>query len=161
MKLSFKKKKVKDEQPSEDFRLLVKNNWLDRRIFALYQFGIQWMPIILMLTHWYGVWDYGNQPRPIVLDTEQNGNCVIWLYSLAYIYMPLAMLPATYFYKYCWMFRIPFIYFFGINAVRLYYQHWLITPEQLEGHHIIIILTIILYIYGFAKIACERGFKRS
>lgn len=153
--------KEKNEQPDEEFRLHVRNCWLDRRIFGLYQFGIKWVPVFLMLGHWYGVWDYGYQPRPTILDTEQNGNCIIWLYCLAYVYMPIAMLPASYFFKYCWLFRVPFIYFFGVNAIRLYYQHWLITPEQLEGHHIIIILTIILYAYGFTKIACERDCKRS
>lgn len=135
----------------------VRAEWLDRRIFNLYEFGIKWVPIVLMLGHWYGVWDYGHHPRPVFVDTEDNGACIVWLYILAYVYMPLAMMPASYFFHYCWIFRIPFLYFFGINAIRCYYGNWLIRPEQLEAHHIFIIFTIILYIYGFTKIACERS----
>ena len=96
-------------------------------------------------------------PRPTITDTAYNGNCIIWIYFLAYIYMPLCMLPVSFFFRYCWIFRIPFLYFFGINAIRLYYQHWLITPEQLEMHHVFIIFTLILYAYGFIKIAITRS----
>lgn len=148
--------KDKDFLTEEEVRS-VKNEWLDRRIFSLYEFGIKWMPIALMLAHWYGVMDYGMKPHPVFVDTNDNGICIIWLYILAYVYMPLAMMPASYFFHYCWIFRIPFLYFFGINAIRLYYGNWLIRPEQLEAHHIFILFTLILYAYGFAKIACERS----
>lgn len=101
-----------EESPlSEEERRAIRSRLLDRGIFKLYEIGVKWMPIPLMLGHWYGVWDYSRYSRPIILDTDMNGNCVIWLYILAYVYMPLAMLPASYFYKYCWMFRIPFLYF--------------------------------------------------
>ena len=99
----------------------------------------------------------GTIPRPTVVDTNLNGNCIIWIYVLAYIYMPLTMIPVSYFFRYCWIFRIPFFYFFGINAIRLYYQHWLITPEQLEMHHVFIIFTLMLYAYGFIKIALSNS----
>lgn len=146
----------KGNEESEDYeRSMMRSQWLSRKIFRLYEIGIKWVPIPLMLWHWYGVWDYGHYQRAVILDTEYNGNCIIWIYFLAYVYMPIAMLPASYFFKYCWIFRIPFIYFFGINAIRLYYGHWLIQPEQLEAHHIFIIFTIILYAYGILKAACE------
>lgn len=135
----------------------MRTNWLDRRIFKLYELGIKWVPIPLMLAHWFGTWDYTQHPRPIVVDTADNGACIVWMYVLAYVYMPLAMLPASYFFHYCWMFRIPFLYFFGINAIRIYYRHWLLTPDMVEAHHILIIFTLILYAYGFVKIACERS----
>lgn len=99
----------------------------------------------------------GTIPRPTVIDTDFNGNCIIWIYVLAYIYMPLCMIPVSFFFRYCWIYRIPFFYFFGINAIRLYYQHWLITPEQLEMHHVFIIFTLMLYAYGFIKIALSRS----
>ena len=96
-------------------------------------------------------------PRPTITDTNYNGNCIIWIYVLAYIYMPLSMIPVSFFFRYCWIYRIPFFYFLGINAIRLYYQHWLITPEQLEMHHVFIIFTLMLYAYGFIKIALSRS----
>ena len=140
---------------SEEDRMRIKQELLSRKIYKLYEFGSKWVPIPLMLGHWYGVWDYGHYPRPVVLDTADNGNCVIWLYFLAYVYMPLAMIPVSHFFHYCWIFRIPFFYFFGINAIRIYYHSWMIRPEQLAMHHIFIIFTIILYAYGFIKIACQ------
>lgn len=138
----------------------VQQTLLNRKIYAFYELLAKWAPIPLMLGHWYGVWDYGHYPSAVVLDTESNGNCIIWLYILAYVYMPLTMIPVSFFFQYCWIFRIPFFYFFGINAIRLYYRHWLITPEQLEMHHVFIIFTLILYTYGFVKITFTHGWFR-
>ncbi len=140
-----------------EVRRSVRSAWLDRRIFKLYELGAKWMPIPLMLSHWYGVWDYSHYPQAVVVSTADNGHCIVWLYFLSYIYMPLAMLPVSYFFHYCWLFRVPFIYFIGINAIRAYYRHWLITPDMIEGHHILIVFILFLYAYGFVKIACERS----
>lgn len=148
--------KKQEESPlSDEERTLIQQALLNRKIYRFYELLAKWAPIPLMLGHWYGVWDYGNCPRPVILDTDYSGNCIIWIYFLAYIYMPLCMIPVSFFFHYCWIFRIPFFYFIGINAIRLYYRHWLITPEQLPMHHIFIILTLILYAYGFIKIALQ------
>lgn len=146
-----------DDALSGEERQMILSGIMSRKIWKFYELLSKWAPIPLMLGHWYGVWDYGHYPRPTILDTADIGNCIIWMYFLAYIYMPLCMLPVSFFFKYCWIFRIPFFYFFGINAIRLYYQHWLITPEQLEMHHVFIIFTLMLYAYGFIKIAFTRG----
>lgn len=150
-------KQKEDDALSDEERQMVLNGLVSRKIWKFYELLSKWAPIPLMLWHWYGVWDYGHYARPTILDTANNGGCIIWIYFLAYIYMPLCMLPVSFFFKYCWIFRIPFFYFFGINAIRLYYQHWLITPEQLEMHHVFIIFTLMLYAYGFIKIAFTRG----
>ena len=129
-------------EKESEVRKSVRSSWLDRRIFKLYGFGAKWMPIPLMLTHWYGVWDYSHYPRAVVVDTADNGYCIVWLYFLAYVYMPMAMLPVSYFFHYCWLFRVPFVYFIGINAIRAYYHHWLITPDMIEDHHILIVFIL-------------------
>ena len=150
--------KTKEEEPlSEEERAFVMEGLLSRKIWRFYELLSKWAPILLMLGHWYGVWDYGHYPRPTITDTAYNGNCIIWIYVMAYIYMPLSMIPVSFFFRYCWIYRIPFFYFFGINAIRLYYHHWLITPEQLEMHHVFIIFTLMLYAYGFIKIALSRS----
>lgn len=150
-------KQKEDDALSDEERQMVLSGLVSRKIWKFYELLAKWAPIPLMLWHWYGVWDYGHYPRPAILDTDNNGGCIIWIYFLAYIYMPLCMIPVSFFFKYCWIFRIPFFYFIGINAIRLYYQHWLITPDQLETHHVFIIFTLILYAYGFIKIAFTRG----
>lgn len=137
----------KDENPlSEEERQRIIDGLMDRKIWRYYKKLSKWAPMLMMLGHWYGVWDYGHCPRATIIDTEFNGNCIIWIYVLAYVYMPLSMIPVSFFFRYCWIYRIPFFYFFGINAIRLYYRHWLITPEQLEMHHVFIIFTR-LWIY--------------
>lgn len=48
-----------EESPlSEEERRAIRSRLLDRGIFKLYEIGVKWMPIPLMLGHWYGVWDY-------------------------------------------------------------------------------------------------------
>lgn len=150
--------RTKQESPlSEEEEALVMEGLLSRKIWRFYELLSKWAPIPLMLGHWYGVGTMDIIPRPTILDTDFNGNCIIWIYVLAYIYMPLTMIPVSFFFRYCWIFRIPFFYFFGINAIRLYYQHWFITPEQLEMHHVFIIFTLMLYAYGFIKIALSNS----
>lgn len=141
---------------TKEEREAVRQEVLNRKIFRYYELLSKWGPVPLMLGHWYGVLDYGLHHTPTVLDTDNNGACVVWLYVMAYVYMPMAMIPVSFFFRYCWIYRIPFLYFFGINAIRLYYGSWMIRPEQLEMHHIFIVFTIIMYAYGFAKIALEN-----
>ena len=74
---------------------------------------------------------------------------------MVYVFPVLFMLPASHFYKLCWIFRIPFIYFIGVNAIRIYYHSFLITNDMYDADFILIIFTIILYIYGLAKILCR------
>ena len=51
----------KGNEESEDYeRSMMRSQWLSRKIFRLYEIGIKWVPIPLMLGHWYGVWDYGH-----------------------------------------------------------------------------------------------------
>lgn len=96
---------------SEEEQELVLQGLLSRKIWRFYELLAKWAPIPLMLGHWYGVWDYGRYPRPTVLNTADNGNCIIWIYFLAYVYMPICMIPVSFFFRYCWIFRIPFFYF--------------------------------------------------
>lgn len=145
-------KQGKESPLTEEERAVVRQELLNRRIFKFYEQLSKWAPILLMLGHWYGVYDYSHYPRPTIVDTDDNGNCIIWLYFLSYIYMPMAMIPVSYFFRWCWIFRIPFYYFIGINVIRLVYQHWLVTPEQLTAHYVLIGLTTITYIYGIATI---------
>lgn len=143
----------RQEDPlTEEERKVVKHELLRRQIYHFYEHLSRWAPILLMLGHWYGVWDYSHYPRPTILDTEDNGNCIIWMYSACYLYMPFAMIPASFFFHWCWIYRIPFYYFIGISVIRFCYQHWLMTPNQLTMHYILIGLTIIAYAYGITSL---------
>ena len=46
----------KGNEESEDYeRSMMRSQWLSRKIFRIYEIGIKWVPIPLMLGHWYGV----------------------------------------------------------------------------------------------------------
>ena len=88
-----------EENPlSEEDRQRIIDGLMNRKIWWYYKMLSKWAPMLMMLGHWYGVWDYGRHPRAMILDTEVNGNCIIWIYVLAYVYMPLAMIPVSYFF---------------------------------------------------------------
>ena len=59
------------------------------------------------------------------------------------------LLPASYFYQLCWIWRIPFVYVIGVNVVRIFYGSWFITNEMYDADVILIILTCVLYVYAF------------
>lgn len=55
--------KTKEVEPlSEEERAFVMEGLLSRKIWRFYELLSKWAPILLMLGHWYGVWDYGNYP---------------------------------------------------------------------------------------------------
>ncbi len=135
---------------------IVRSRMLERRIYYFYFHAVKWAPVIVMVFHWYGIFDYASTQDDVLQTIRMNRLCAAFLYFLSYVYMPLMMIPASFFFKLCWIHRIPFFYFFGINAIRLYFGSLLITKDMLDAHIIIIIFTLILYIYGFTQIACRR-----
>lgn len=55
--------RTKQETPlSEEEKALVMEGLLSRKIWSFYELLAKWAPILLMLGHWYGVWDYGHYP---------------------------------------------------------------------------------------------------
>ena len=124
---------------------------LNKYIYNYYRYIIKYCPIVIMLLHWYGTYDFHTNPTEIIIRIEENEPCIAFLYSMTYIVPVVFMLPASYFYKYCWMFRIPFFYFVGISVSRLYFRSWLITNEMKDVDYLLILFTLSLYIYGFFK----------
>lgn len=128
----------------------------NRKIFKFYSWGLRVAPIIMMLCHWYGVYDFHHNPREIILDMTENEGCVVFLYTMAYLFPLMFMMPASYFFHLCWICRIPFVYIMGVNCIRLYYGSWLIRNEMQDADYILILLTIILYAYGCIKNTCSH-----
>lgn len=109
-----------------------------------------------MLAHWYGVFDFHSNPREIIVDIEENESSLAYLYCMTYVFPVLMMMPASYFYQLCWIYRIPFVYLIGVNVIRMFYGSWLITNEMYDADLILIILTCALYVYAFATRQCWR-----
>lgn len=133
---------------------------LNRTTFFFYERGLRYVPLLLMLCHWYGVFNFHDNPREILVDIRENEPCIIFLYFMTYVFPLLFMVPASYFFHLCWLWRVPFIYMMGVNAIRLYYHSWLITNEMYDADFILIILVIVLYIYGIAVRICASLRKK-
>ena len=126
-------------------------NGLDKRIFLFYEWGLKFVPIILMVCHWYVVWNFHQNPREIIITIKENEGCIAYLYFMAYIFPLLFMLPASLFYGLCWIYRLPFVYLIGTSIIRLYYGSMLITNEMLDADYILILFMMALYCYSIVR----------
>lgn len=68
---------------------------LNRSIFFFYEKTLRYVPILLMLCHWYGVYSFHDNPREILIDIRENEECIAYLYFMVYIFPVVFMLPAA------------------------------------------------------------------
>lgn len=149
--------KSKDNQPNRKFMEESENKLpLNKGTFWWYEWALKYVPLVIMLAHWYGVFDFHSNPREIIVDIEENESTLAYLYCMTYVFPVLMMMPASYFYQLCWIYRIPFVYLIGVNVIRMFYGSWLITNEMYDSDLILIILTCALYVYAFATRQCWR-----
>lgn len=149
--------KSKDNQPNRKFMEESGNKLpLNKGTFWWYEWALKYVPLVIMLAHWYGVFDFHSNPREIIVDIEENESTLAYLYCMTYVFPVLMMMPASYFYQLCWIYRIPFVYLIGVNVIRMFYGSWLITNEMYDSDLILIILTCALYVYAFATRQCWR-----
>lgn len=128
---------------------------LNRSIFFFYEKSLRYVPLFLMLCHWYGVYSFHDNPREILIDIRENEECIAYLYFMVYVFPVVFMLPASHFFRLCWIWRIPFTYIVGTNAIRLYYGSCLITNEMYDADFILIIMTLALYVCAFVQVICR------
>lgn len=124
---------------------------LSRPIFCFYDKGLRYVPIVIMLCHWYGTFHFHSNPHEFIFDAKGNKPCILFFYFMAYVFPVLFMLPASRFFRLCWIYRIPFVYMIGINVIRIYYQSYIITNDMYKADIILIALTLFLYICGLAQ----------
>lgn len=123
---------------------------LNKGTFWWYEWALKYAPIAVMLAHWYGVFDFHSNPREIMLCIKENEGCIAYIYFMTYIFPVIMMMPASYFYQLCWIYRIPFIYCIGVNISRLFYGSWFITNESYDVDVTLILLTAALYVYAWS-----------
>lgn len=139
-----------------------KKNFLEfpsRGVVSFYEWVMRYVPIVIMLAHWYGTWDFHHQPRTILLDNKDNEACVAFIYFMVYVFPIISMFPASCFFRLCWIYRIPFYYLIGVNIIRFLYGKWLITSDMMPENYYLILLTILLYIYAFIKLSITRKYS--
>lgn len=129
---------------------------LNKGTFWWYEWALRYVPIMIMLGHWYGVFDFHSNPREILVCAKENEACIAYLYCMTYVFPVVMMMPASYFYQLCWIYRIPFVYAIGVSVVRLFYGSWFITNEMYDADVILIMLTMALYAYAVAQRVSAR-----
>jgi hypothetical protein len=86
----------------------------------------------------------------IVFWFKENWVSAAFIYFSVYIH-PLVLILASRFFWLCYRWRIPMIiYLFGINAIHIVYWNVFTTNEMVEANAVILVMTIIFYVYGFA-----------
>ena len=118
----------------------------ERTIWAFYQWAVIFAPIVLMLSHWYIFYVFSQNNCELMHYSPANEICIAWIYTILYLYVPIMLVPASYFFRWCNLFRVPFIYFIFINVERLYYGSWFCTNEMIDTHYILIYCIICIYV---------------
>lgn len=119
----------------------------ERRIWKFYEWAVILAPIVLMVSHWYIFYLFSQNKHELMHYSDENEICIAWIYTVLYLYIPIMILPATYFFKWCNMFRVPFVYFIFINVERWEYGSWFCTNEMVKTH--IVLIKCIMGLYAF------------
>ena len=117
----------------------------ERTIWTFYQWAVIFAPIVLMLSHWYIFYVFSQNNCELMHYSPANEICIAWIYTILYLYVPIMLVPASYFFRWCNLFRVPFIYFIFINVERIYYGSWFCTNEMIDTHYILIYCIICIY----------------
>lgn len=130
--------------------MLCSGNSYNRRILRFFRWFCKWIPISIMLSHWYCLYVFSKHPKEMFVIDKDNTVCYLWIYFMAYL-LPMVIIAASRFFFLCWRYRIPFFYFFGVNALHLCYGSIFTTNEMVKPLFSFMIMTVLLYIYGFGE----------
>ena len=123
----------------------IQKNTLEEKLFWFCRIGIRAIPIFLMISHWFGVHWFHHNAAPIGLDLNENTVLVVSVYALAYVVLPAVLLPASFLFKFGWVWRIPFLYLAGVILIRLGHGTLCISETTRIADYTLIILTMLLY----------------
>ena len=140
---------IKDIDVTELMGMLMKyGNRYSRRILKFFRWFCKYVPITIMLFHAYGIYDFSQHPRDMFIPYEENFPCYLFIYFMVYI-LPMVLILASRFFFLCWRYRIPFFYFFCVNAAHIVEWSWYTTKDMVDSCFTIMVVTAIFYIYGF------------
>lgn len=141
---------LNDKDVSEILSLLMQTgNAYSRRILRFFHWFCKWVPALIMLFHAYGMWDFGHNPREMFEPHEGNEACYAFIYFMLYI-LPMVIILASRFFFLCWRYRVPFFYYFGVNAIHVAYWSWYTTNAMVMPHYCLMLMVLCFYLYGWA-----------
>lgn len=121
----------------------------NRRILRFFRWFCKWIPICIMAMHWLGLYDFRGSKRDTLVLARGSVLCDAWAYFMMYI-LPMVIIVASRFFFLCWKYRIPFVYFVGVNAVHLCHASLVTTKDMVMGHFVIVAMVCMTYLYAFA-----------
>ena len=98
-----------------------------------------------MVLHWFGVYWFHHNTASMGLVMNENAVLVASVYALAYVVLPAVLLPASFLFKFGWVWRIPFLYLAGVILIRLGHGTLCISEATKIADYTLIILTMLLY----------------
>ena len=147
---------LKDKDVSEVMDFLMRNgNRYSRRILKFFRWFCKYVPITIMLFHAYGIWNFSQHPSEMFIPYAENSPYCIFIYFMVYIF-PMVLILASRFFFLCWRYRIPFFYFFGINAAHIVEWSWYTTNDMIDSCFTVMVVTAIFYLYSFVDLFISR-----
>lgn len=138
---------MRNKDVGEVLALLMRSgNRYSRRLLKFIQWVTKWVPIGIMVWHVFAMWDFSNNPREMFIVHSEHWPSYTFIYVLLYI-MPMVLILFSRFFWLCWVYRIPFFYYFGVNAVHLTYWSWYTTNEMVMSCMSVIVMTMVFYVY--------------
>ena len=120
------------------------------KLLTWFKYYCEVMPLFIMLFHIACMVTFASHEKEMCVWFKENWVSAAFIYFSVYIH-PLVLILASRFFWLCYRWRIPMIiYLFGINAIHIVYWNVFTTNEMLEANVVILVMTIIFYVYGFA-----------
>lgn len=142
---------VKGKDASEVVGLLMSNgNAFSRRLLKFLQWVAKWIPIVVMLWHSFAMWDFAHNPREMFIVHSEHWPSYTFIYFMLYL-LPVVIIVCSELFCLCWVYRIPFFYFFGVNSVHITYWSWYTTNEMIGASLSVIVMTGFFYGYWLVK----------
>lgn len=146
-----------DMDISEVMNVYINNNHgYSRRLLRFFRWLSKWLPLIIMIAHVYGLWQFRQHPRELFVLQQGNTACYLFIYGMAYV-LPSVLILSSRFFWLCWYYRIPFFYCLGVNAIHIAYGSIFTTNEMVESHECLLLMIAGLYIYCFANMFFKRN----
>lgn len=126
-------------------------NRYNRRILKFFRWFCKWVPVFIMCVHIYGMLAFAHHPRKMIVPIRGNTACYMFIYLMVYI-MPMIIILASRFFFLCWKYRIPFLYYFGVNAIHIVHGSVFTTNSMIMSHYALFVMIAVIYVYAFSDI---------
>lgn len=126
-------------------------NRYNRRILKFFRWFCKWAPVFIMCVHTYGMLEFAHHPREMIIPIRGNTACYMFIYLMVYI-MPMIIILASRFFFLCWKYRIPFLYYFGVNAIHIVHGSVFTTNSMIMSHYALFVMIAVIYAYAFSDI---------